>query len=103
MKPSDLSKAVGAGVLSLSLALAPVITKPVLAQTNNGTGTTNTTTDTTNASRDTTLDNTRHDHGFNWGWLGLIGLAGLAGLAPKRQEPVPYRDPNPASRTGYND
>jgi hypothetical protein len=30
----------------------------------------------------------------------LLGLAGLAGLARKNEEPVRYRDPDTASRTG---
>lgn len=37
-------------------------------------------TQTQNTGRDT-------DHGFNWGWLGLIGLAGLTGL--RRRETMP--------------
>ena len=25
-----------------------------------------------------------HDHGTDWGWVGLLGLAGLAGLARRK-------------------
>ncbi len=95
MKRSDLSKVVGAGLLSLSVTLVP-LTLPASAQNTNDSG-------TTNAARDTGIDNTRHDGGFDWGWLGLIGLAGLAGLSRKREEPVAYRDPNSASRTNYTE
>lgn len=101
MKYSNLSKVVGAGILSLSLATLPS-TLPASAQ---GTGTapdtTNTAPDTTNTAPDTTNTATETgDRDFDWGWLGLIGLAGLGGLAGKRQEPTRYRDPDPANRSG---
>lgn len=92
MKYSVLAKAIGASVLSLSLITLPAT---VQAQTDGTTtapggdamGTTGTTTE-------------GGDRDFDWGWLGLIGLAGLGGLARKREEPVRYRDPDPANRSG---
>lgn len=100
MKHSNLSKFVGAGVLTLSMAILP-LTLPASAQT--GTGS-----DTTETAPSTTGDNMQSqgseaaetgDRDFDWGWLGLIGLAGLAGLARKREEPTRYRDPaDPANR-----
>lgn len=97
MNRSDLSKIVGAGFLTLSMAILPLM--PAEAQNGTGTGTTNT-------APNTTGDNTNQgsdyaatgDRDFDWGWLGLIGLAGLAGLARKREEPVRYQDPNSVSR-----
>lgn len=89
MKRSNLSKVVGASVLSLGLAILP-LTLPASAQAP----------DTTTTSPDTTVENAEGgDRDFDWGWLGLIGLAGLAGLA-KRSEPKVYRDPDPANRSG---
>lgn len=103
MKRSNLSKVVGASVLSLSMALVP-ITMPANAQSSGGTGGTgssgSTTTDTTN-TRSGTADYNRNDNNFDWGWLGLLGLIGLAGLAGrKNQEPVRYRDPEEVTRPG---
>lgn len=101
MKGSDLSKAIGAGILSLSIAVLPVS-----AQNNSpdGTGTTapNTTVDT---APTTGVADTTDDDGFDWDWLGLLGLIGLAGLAgKKRQEPTRYRDPDVAAGTpGYRE
>lgn len=105
MKLSKLSKVVGAGALTLSIAILPS-TLPASAQT--GTGT-----DTTTTTPNTTLDNTqtggmesaeRGDRDFDWGWLGLLGLAGLAGLAgKKRHEPTAYRDPGTVGTTGYRE
>lgn len=98
MKPSDLSKVVGAGVLSLSLAMMP-LTQPASAQTNTGSGSDNTTTvDSTSRGGTSGATDNRND-GFDWGWLGLLGLIGLAGLARKREEPARYREPDEASRT----
>ncbi len=98
MKRSNLSKAVGAGLLSLSLATLPAVL-PASAQTNTSPNRTNTTTDYNNRSQGTNSD--RGDRDFDWGWLGLLGLAGLAGLArPKREEPVRYREPDEVSRPG---
>ena len=89
MKGFNLSKVVGAGVLSLSLVTLP-LTLPAFAQTD--TASPNAMQGTENAEEG--------DRDFDWGWLGLIGLAGLAGLAKKREEPVRYRDPDPANRSG---
>ena len=100
MKHSNLSKIVGAGVLSLSMAILP-LTMPASAQTGTGTGTTETAPSTTGDTMQNqgTDSAERGDRDFDWGWLGLIGLAGLAGLARKREEPVRYRDPaDPANR-----
>ncbi|MCL1463026.1 WGxxGxxG family protein [Argonema galeatum] len=102
MKRSNLSKAVGAGLLSLSLATLPAVL-PASAQTNTTPNrsdtTTNTTTDSNNRSQG--VQSERGDRDFDWGWLGLLGLAGLAGLArPKREEPVRYREPDEVSRPG---
>lgn len=83
MKRSDLSKVVGAGVLTLSLAILP-LSLPASAQTG---GDSNTTTeDTSKPTIDTTpFQETKDDHN-NWGWLGLIGLIGLANLFRKPKE-----------------
>lgn len=87
MKGLNLSKVAGAGVLSLSLVTLP-LTLPASAQEASP-----------NAMQGT--ENVEEgDRDFDWGWLGLIGLAGLAGLAKKREEPVRYRDPDPANRPG---
>ncbi len=96
MKRSFLSKFVGAGVLSLSVAVMP-LTLPASAQTDAGAGTTGDTTQTQGTQYAET-----GDRDFDWGWLGLLGLAGLAGLA-KRNEPVRYQDPNVAGTTGYRE
>ena len=89
VKKSDLSKVVGAGVLTLSMAILP-LTLSASAQTG-------TTTENNPQLQGTDVVATR-DNDFDWGWLGLIGLAGLAGLARKREEPTRYRDPDPANR-----
>jgi MYXO-CTERM domain-containing protein len=67
------------GIASLVLGVALLAAAP---------GTTNAQPAQDTASgQPTQIQNTgRDDHGFNWGWLGLIGLAGLAGL--KRREPA---------------
>ncbi len=91
MKRNVLSKVIGAGVLSASLAALP-LTLPAGAQTD-GTTTGTTTTDTTPTQV------SEGDRDFDWGWLGLLGLAGLAGLAKKPEETVRYRDPDEV-RTG---
>lgn len=99
MKSANISKFVGAGLLSLSLATLPAVL-PASAQTNtapNRTGT-DTTIDTTPRQG---VDYTRGDRDIDWGWLGLLGLIGLAGLMrPKRDENVRYRDPEEVSRPG---
>lgn len=100
MKHSNFSKIVGAGVLTLSMAILP-LTLPVSAQESPGTGTTETAPSTTgdNMQSQGTESVETGDRDFDWGWLGLIGLAGLAGLARKREEPTRYRDPaDPANR-----
>ncbi|AFY30543.1 WGxxGxxG family protein [Calothrix sp. PCC 7507] len=91
----SFSKAVGAGVLTLSMAILP-LTLPVQAQV------TTTSPRTDVAPRTTTYD--RRDD-FDWGWLGLIGLLGLAGLTGRRRddEPTRYRDPNAPGATSYRD
>lgn len=99
MKSSKLSKFVGAGLLSLSLAVVPVA-----ASATTGTDTT-TSPNTTNT---TSVDTNRRagvdyaqDDGFDWDWLGLLGLIGLAGLlGRKREEPARYREPDEVSRPG---
>ncbi|HEY9692700.1 MAG TPA: WGxxGxxG family protein [Oculatellaceae cyanobacterium] len=93
MKRTTLSKFVGAGVLSMGLAMG-TLAMPSYAQTGSGTGT-GTGTDTTTGTTQTTVDNTQQgDRDFDWGWLGLLGLLGLAGLAKKtNHEPTRYREP----------
>ncbi|WP_414565928.1 MULTISPECIES: WGxxGxxG family protein [unclassified Anabaena] len=89
----NLTKAIGAGVLTLSMAILP-LTLPVKAQvTEPGVQTT---------PRTTVIE---EDDGFDWGWLGLIGLFGLAGLAGKNRtdEPTRYRDPSAPGATTYRD
>jgi MYXO-CTERM domain-containing protein len=97
MKPFNLSKIVGAGVLSLSMTILP-LALPASAQTT-------TTPDTTgdNTQTEGTDNADTGDRDFDWGWLGLIGLAGLAGLARKREEPTRYRDPNVAGTSNYRE
>ena len=101
MKRSDLSKAIGAGIIAAGLALAPAHL-PASAQTDTTGGTNNTTT-TTTGSDVATAD---ADRDFDWGWLGLLGLSGLFGLIPrKREENVRYTtttgDRDPAVRTDH--
>ena len=101
MKRSDLSKAIGAGIIAAGLALAPAHL-PASAQTDTTGGTNNTTT-TTTGSDVATAD---ADRDFDWGWLGLLGLSGLLGLIPrKREENVRHTtttgDRDPAVRTDY--
>jgi MYXO-CTERM domain-containing protein len=55
----------------LMLGLLLNITTPVLAQTDNGAGTTTVTT----SDRDDDDDDDQ-----DWGWIGLLGLLGLLGL-----------------------
>lgn len=95
----QLTAAIGASVIGLSMAVLPGI--PASAQTNTGdTGTTTGGTTTT----DTTNTNYRGDDGFDWGWLGLLGLLGLGGLAGKRREEASrYRDPNAVGTTSYRE
>jgi len=98
MKAAALSKFIGAGVLSLSLATLP-LTVPASAQTDAGTvGTTGTDTTATYNNTNTAVEG---DRDFDWGWLGLLGLIGLAGLTKKsHEEPTRYREPEEVGRTG---
>ncbi|SRR6476469_3097209 len=106
MKRSDLSKAIGAGIIAAGLAIAPAHL-PASAQT----GTTGGTTSGTNSTTTTTAPrsdvyNAENDRDFDWGWLGLLGLSGLLGLIPrKREENVRYTtttgDREPAVRSDY--
>ncbi|MEG3968975.1 MULTISPECIES: WGxxGxxG family protein [unclassified Microcoleus] len=106
MKRSDLSKAIGAGIIAAGLALAPAHL-PASAQTDTTGGTTsgtNSTTTTTTPRSD--VYNAETDRDFDWGWLGLLGLSGLLGLIPrKREENVRYTtttsDREPAARSDY--
>ena len=96
MKYSILAKAVGASILRLRL-----MTLPATAQAPTDTAPGGTTTAPDGGTMGTTGTTTEGgDRDFDWGWLGLIGLAGLGGLARKREEPVRYRDPDPANRSG---
>ncbi|WP_193195446.1 WGxxGxxG family protein [Nostoc sp. MG11] len=89
----NFTKAVGAGVLTLSMGIMP-LTLSAQAQTTTDPG-------VNTAPRTTTYE--RND--FDWGWLGLIGLLGLAGLAGRKRddEPTRYRDPNTPGATTYRD
>ncbi|MEG3845667.1 WGxxGxxG family protein [Microcoleus sp. herbarium19] len=104
MKRSDLSKAIGAGIIAAGLAIAPAHL-PASAQTNTAPGTNSTTTTTTTPRSD--VYNAETDRDFDWGWLGLLGLSGLLGLMPKkREENVRYTttttgERDPAVRTDY--
>jgi hypothetical protein len=106
MKRSDLSKAIGAGIIAAGLALAPAHL-PASAQTDTTGGTaggTNSTTTTTTGGSDVASADTDND--FDWGWLGLLGLSGLFGLIPrKREENVRYTtttgDRDPSVRTDH--
>ncbi|MEG3968974.1 WGxxGxxG family protein [Microcoleus sp. T2B6] len=107
MKRSDLSKAIGAGIIAAGLALAPAHL-PASAQTDTTGGTTGGTTGTTTTTTTPGSDvyNAETDRDFDWGWLGLLGLSGLLGLIPKkREENVRYTtttsDREPAARTDY--
>lgn len=102
MKRSDLSKAIGAGIIAAGLAIVPA-NLPASAQTNTAPGTNNTTTTTTPRSDVYRAD---ADRDFDWGWLGLLGLSGLFGLMPRnRTETANYTtntgDRDPAVRTEY--
>ena len=102
MKRSDLSKAIGAGIIAAGLAIVPG-NLPASAQTDTAPGTNSTTTTTTPRSD---VYNADTDRDFDWGWLGLLGLSGLFGLIPrKREENVRYTtttgDRDPAVRTDH--
>ena len=105
MKRSDLSKAIGAGIIAAGLALAPAHL-PASAQTDTTGGTTGGTNSTTTTTTGSDVAGTETDRDFDWGWLGLLGLSGLFGLIPrKREENVRYTtttgDRDPAVRTDY--
>ena len=105
MKRSDLSKAIGAGIIAAGLALAPGHL-PASAQTDTTGGTTGGTTNTTTTTTGSDVATADADRDFDWGWLGLLGLSGLFGLIPrKREENVRYTtttgDRDPAVRTDY--
>jgi hypothetical protein len=107
MKRSDLSKAIGAGIIAAGLAIAPAHL-PASAQTDTTGGTTGGTTGTTTTTTTPGSDvyNAETDRDFDWGWLGLLGLSGLLGLIPKkREENVRYTtttgDREPAVRSDY--
>jgi len=74
MKCSDLSKAIGAGIIAAGLALVPAHLA-TSAQTDT-TGGTNSTTTTTTGSDVASAD---ADRDFDWGYLGL-GLLEFVGL-----------------------
>jgi len=104
MKRSDLSKAIGAGIIAAGLAIVPAHL-PASAQTDPAPGTNSRTTTTTTIPR-SDVYNAEADRDFDWGWLGLLGLTGLFGLIPrKREETVRYTtttgDRDPAVRTDY--
>ncbi|WGV28352.1 WGxxGxxG family protein [Halotia branconii] len=88
----NITKAVGAGFLALSIAILP-LTLPAKAQV-------------TEPRVETVPRTTVYERkDFDWGWLGLIGLLGLAGLAGKKRsdEPTRYRDPSAPGATTYRD
>jgi hypothetical protein len=100
MKISKLSALVGASALSLMATLP--LAMPASAQ--DATGTNPTVDQPIDAPVPDAEDFQEADDNFDWGWLGLLGLLGLAGLANKRNdEPVRYREPDVASRTGYRE
>lgn len=97
MKTANLSKALGLGILSLGLAVLPVVNSASAQDTPTAPG------GTTAPTAPTTTD-VDNDNDSNWGWLGLLGLAGLAGLAGRKRhdEPVRYQDPTvTSSRSDY--
>ena len=105
MKRSDLSKAIGAGIIAAGLALAPAHL-PASAQTDTTGGTTGGTNNTTTTTTGSDVATADTDRDFDWGWLGLLGLSGLFGLIPrKREENVRHTtttgDRDPAVRTDY--
>jgi hypothetical protein len=106
MKRSNLSKAIGAGVIAAGLAILPA-NLPASAQTDPVPGTNSRDTTTTTTTPRSDVYNAETDRDFDWGWLGLLGLSGLLGLIPrKREEPVRYTttntgDRDPAVRTDY--
>ena len=106
MKRSDLSKAIGAGIIAAGLALAPAHL-PASAQTDTTGGTTGGTNNTTTTTTGSDVATADTDRDFDWGWLGLLGLSGLFGLIPRKrnEENVRYTtttgDRDPAVRTDH--
>jgi len=94
MKRTTLSKLVGAGLLTASLAVAP-LSLPGHAQIDNNPN--------NNPTVDTTPFQETDDGNNNLGWLGLIGLLGLANLFRKPKETVRYQEPDVVGRTGYRE
>lgn len=78
----SIPKLIGAGVISLSLAVLP-LTLPASAQDA--------------APGATAVETEQGDRDFDWGWLGLLGLIGLAGLKGGQREDTS----NVGSRTTY--
>ncbi|MCY7385778.1 MAG: WGxxGxxG-CTERM domain-containing protein [Microcoleus sp. CAN_BIN18] len=106
MKRSDLSKAIGAGIIAAGLAIAPAHL-PASAQTNTAPGTNSRDSTTTTTTPRSDVYSAENDRDFDWGWLGLLGLSGLFGLMPRKHEENvrsttttgDHRDP--AVRTDY--
>jgi hypothetical protein len=92
---NNLSKMVGASILTLGMTILP-LTIPAQAQT---------TTDPTINNPNAPTTRVYEDRGFDWGWLGLLGLLGLAGLAGRKRndEPTRYRDPNAVGTSTYRE
>lgn len=90
MKRFNLSKVVGAAVLSLSLATVP-LSLPASAQSSPDV---QTSPESNAPTVDTTpFQETKGDNN-NWGWLGLLGLIGLANLFRKSKHSEGSSDPN---------
>lgn len=85
MKFSNVSKVLGAGLITASIAFLPNAL-PAQAQLDDG----------AYQQNEGVLENEGYnDDGFDWGWLGLLGLIGLAGLArdKKKHTNTVYTDP----------
>jgi LPXTG-motif cell wall-anchored protein len=101
MKPSNLSKLVGAGLIATSLAVVPLT---LSAQAQNTAPDTTTQQNADVDARGPISDHTERDNSNDLGWFGLIGLAGLAGLLGKKRQEVHTqqvsRDPDVQVRSG---
>lgn len=87
-----MSKGLGAGILILGLATAP-LALPASAQN----------AESNRPALDTTpLQETKNDFN-NFGWLGLIGLIGVVNLFRKRRQSEPQGDPHVGNPSGYRD